>query len=77
MAAAPGRRTGPYSQRSRGARWGAIFVRHQATHVTRRQGRPYTLVLVKTEALFARERQARIGDEADLDWLTAQWDPGA
>ena len=26
------------------------------THVTRRQGRPYTLVLTKTEALFARER---------------------
>ena len=25
------------------------------THVTRRQGRPYTLVLKKTEALFARD----------------------
>jgi hypothetical protein len=47
------------------------------THMTRRRGSPYTLVLTKTEALFAREREARIGDEADLDWLTAQWSPGA
>jgi hypothetical protein len=39
------------------------------THVTRRQGRPYTLVLEKTEALFARERQARSRDETDLEWL--------
>ena len=39
------------------------------THVTRRQGRPYTLVLNKTDALFARERQARIRDETDLEWL--------
>jgi len=45
------------------------------THVTRRRGSPYTLVLAKTEALFARERAVRIGDEADLDWLTARWDP--
>jgi hypothetical protein len=43
------------------------------THVTRRQGRPYTLILNKTEALFAAERQARITDETDLEWLTAQW----
>jgi len=42
------------------------------THVTRRQGRPYTLVLNKTEALFAREREARIRDETDLEWLAAQ-----
>jgi predicted 2-oxoglutarate/Fe(II)-dependent dioxygenase YbiX len=47
------------------------------THVTRRQGRPYTLVLNKTEALFAREREARIRDEADLEWLAAQWNLGA
>jgi len=45
--------------------------------VTRRQGSPYTLVLTKTEALFAREKNARIRDEADLEWLTAQWNPGA
>ena len=41
------------------------------THVTRRQGSPYTLVLNKTDALFARERQARIRDETDLEWLAA------
>jgi hypothetical protein len=44
-----------------------------ATHVTRRQGRPYTLVLTKTEALFAREQEARIRDQTDLDWLAAKW----
>ena len=43
------------------------------THVTRRQGRPYTLVLKKTDALFVREQEARIRDETDLEWLTAQW----
>jgi hypothetical protein len=47
------------------------------THVTRRQGRPYTLVLTKTDALFTREQQARARDQADLEWLTAQWNPGA
>jgi hypothetical protein len=47
------------------------------THVTRRQGRPYTLVLHKTDALFAREHEARARDQADLEWLTAQWNPGA
>jgi predicted 2-oxoglutarate/Fe(II)-dependent dioxygenase YbiX len=43
------------------------------THVTRRQGRPYTLALNKTDALFAREQEARIRDETDLEWLAAQW----
>ena len=43
------------------------------THQTRRQGRPYTLVLKKAEALFAREQEARIRDETDLEWLAAQW----
>ncbi len=43
------------------------------THQTRRQGSPYTLILNKTEALFAREQEVRIGDETDLKWLTAQW----
>ena len=46
------------------------------THQTRRQGRPYTLVLTKTEALFAREQEARIRDETDLEWLATQWNPG-
>jgi hypothetical protein len=36
------------------------------THKTRRQGRPYTLVLAKTPALFDRDRDARRRDEADL-----------
>ena len=39
------------------------------THVTRRQGRPYTLVLTKTDALFTREQEARDRDHADLGWL--------
>ena len=47
------------------------------THVTRRQGRPYTLVLTKTDALFTREHEARARDQADLEWLAAQWHPGA
>ena len=46
-------------------------------HVTRRQGRPYTLVLSKTDALFAREREAQIRDESDLQWLEAKWTTGA
>lgn len=41
------------------------------SHVTRRQGRPYTPVLTKLEALFDRERTAREQDEADLRWLAA------
>jgi predicted 2-oxoglutarate/Fe(II)-dependent dioxygenase YbiX len=47
------------------------------THVTRRQGRPYTLVLNKTDALFAREQEARARDQADLEWLAAKWDLSA
>jgi len=43
------------------------------THVARRQGRPYTLVLVKTDALFARAQQARARDETDLAWLAGEW----
>jgi hypothetical protein len=38
-------------------------------HETRRTGRPYTLVLTKTDVLFEREREARSRDEADLAWL--------
>ena len=47
------------------------------THMTRRQGRPFTLVLNKTDALFAREQEARTRDETDLEWLAARWDPSA
>jgi 2OG-Fe(II) oxygenase superfamily len=43
------------------------------THKTRRHGSPYTLVLNKTDALFAREQEAQIRDETDLEWLAAQW----
>ncbi|MFC4114188.1 2OG-Fe(II) oxygenase [Nonomuraea zeae] len=42
-------------------------------HETRRQGRPYTLVLTKTEALFERERLTRERHQADLAWLTNEW----
>lgn len=42
-------------------------VRHQ----TRRSGRPFTLVLEKTQDLFAREAAARRVWQADLDWLSA------
>jgi len=51
-----------------------IPVRHE----TRRSGSPYTLVLEKTKALFAREDAARRGCQADLDWLSAAgWTPVA
>jgi hypothetical protein len=38
-------------------------------HQTRRSGRPYTLVLRKTDALFEGEREARLRDQADVAWL--------
>ena len=44
-------------------------VRHQ----TRRQGRPYTLVLTKTEELFTREKNARHKAMTDLAWLASAW----
>ena len=45
-------------------------------HQTRRSGRPYTLVLTKTDALFAREREIRQRDLADLAWLGGTRRPG-
>jgi hypothetical protein len=39
------------------------------THVTRRAGSPYTLVLTKTRALFTREATARASWALDLAWL--------
>jgi hypothetical protein len=45
------------------------------THQTRRSGRPYTLVLTKTEVLFERERQSRRRDKDDLAWLDKVWIP--
>jgi predicted 2-oxoglutarate/Fe(II)-dependent dioxygenase YbiX len=43
------------------------------THETRRQGRPYTLVLTKTDALFTADLQRRSSAAADLNWLAAKW----
>jgi len=40
------------------------------THVTRRQGRPFTLVLTKTDALFDREAAERARWDRDVKWLT-------
>jgi hypothetical protein len=48
----------------------ALPVRHQ----TRRQGRPYTLVLTKTDELFTREKDARHKAVTGLAWLTSAWD---
>ena len=39
-------------------------------HTTRRTGRPFTLVLMKTDALFEREAKERELWERDLRWLT-------
>jgi hypothetical protein len=47
-------------------------VRHQ----TRRQGRPYTLVLTKTGELFTREKDAPHKAVTDLAWLTSAWGDG-
>jgi hypothetical protein len=40
-------------------------------HETRRRGRPYTLVLTKTDELFTRATDARHKAETDLAWLTS------
>ncbi|MGL5865791.1 MAG: 2OG-Fe(II) oxygenase [Dermatophilaceae bacterium] len=45
----------------------ALPVRHQ----TRRQGRPYTLELTKTDALFTRDQDERRQAATDLAWLTS------
>ena len=50
----------------------ALPVRHQ----TRRQGRPYTLVLAKTDELFTGEKDARHKAVTDLAWLTSAWGDG-
>ncbi|MEU2827298.1 2OG-Fe(II) oxygenase [Streptomyces lavendulae] len=43
------------------------------SHTTRRKGRPYTLVLTKTDAVFTREQATRARAEADLVWLRKNW----
>jgi predicted 2-oxoglutarate/Fe(II)-dependent dioxygenase YbiX len=47
----------------------ALPVRHH----TRRQGRPYTLVLTKTDELFTRATNARDQAVTDLALLTSTW----
>ena len=47
------------------------------SHVTRRRGSPYTLVLTKLEKLFDGEQAARTRDGADLQWLSTTWPPAA
>jgi len=46
------------------------------THLTRRQGRPYTLVLTKTDALFTEDLRQRSKAAEDLHWLAAEWPRG-
>ena len=43
-------------------------------HTTRRQGRPYTLLLAKTEDLFHREDEVRRQARTDLAWLTSAFE---
>jgi hypothetical protein len=43
-------------------------------HLARRQGRPYTLLLTKTEDLFGHEDEARQQARADLEWLTSAFE---
>jgi hypothetical protein len=43
------------------------------TYTTKRLGRPYTLVLTKSDALFTSEQDARAQDETDLGWLAETW----
>ncbi|MGW6413013.1 2OG-Fe(II) oxygenase [Streptomyces vinaceus] len=43
------------------------------THTTRRQGRPYVLVLTKTDTIFTREQATRTRAETDLAWLRGRW----
>jgi hypothetical protein len=44
------------------------------THVTKRQGSPYVLVLRKTDDLFVGEQKARGQAASDLKWLANEWD---
>ena len=39
------------------------------SHVTRRTGRPFTLVLEKTDAVFTRDTAELRSWESDLNWL--------
>jgi hypothetical protein len=46
-------------------------------HTTRRQGRPFTLILEKTEALFQQEQDTQRQAKRDLDWLVSTFRRGA
>jgi len=46
-------------------------------HQTRRQGRPYTLMLTKTGELFTRQKDARNKAVTDLTWLRSAWGDGS
>jgi hypothetical protein len=72
----PGRRTFEWplaEQRRRHVHSRIDGAELPVTHVTRRQGRPYTLVLAKTDALFTADLQSRASAAADLEWLAATW----
>ena len=40
-------------------------------HTTRRQGRPFTLTLEKTEALYQQDQDTRQQAKRDLDWVAS------
>lgn len=64
----------PLAQHGRGHVHARIDAAELAvTHRTRRSGRPYTLVLTKTDQLFEREADARRDDEAALSRLEQAW----
>ncbi len=52
---------------------GACNAELPVTHLTRRKGSPYILVLTKTDALFTGEQTARQAAQTDLEWLTDRW----
>ena len=71
--AAPSRRTYEWPLAKEGRRH--VHQRIDAAelpvkHHTRRVGRPYTLILTKTDALFEREAHQRHRDREDLIWLS-------
>lgn len=60
----------PLAQRNRGHVHGEIDDHDlPVTHATRRVGRPYVLVLTKTEALFERDAAERRTRKKELRWL--------
>jgi hypothetical protein len=65
----------PLAQADRGHVHRAIEMHDlPVTHTTRRTGRPFTLVLEKTIALFERDAAARRSAQEDLRWLEAMAD---